>query len=133
VELPQNYSVIPFPCPLKYLPKFWYSEFFCGGDVKKCQIYGGNRTQMTLMTVYSAGVNSAFQAAQTNEQFGVELFGVNYSHLESSYCVHYGRFLRHALTSQIQKNQQKSQRRRPNSNTIKTFVQKMSRHQRFKS
>jgi hypothetical protein len=39
---------------------------------------------MTLMTVYSAGVNSAFQAAQTNEQFGVELFGVNYSHLESS-------------------------------------------------
>jgi hypothetical protein len=62
-----------------------YSEFFCGGDVKKCQIYGGNRTQMTLMTVYSAGVNSAFQAAQTNEQFGVELFGVNYSHLESSY------------------------------------------------
>jgi hypothetical protein len=84
VELLQNYSVIPFPCPLKYLPKFWYSEFFCGGDVKKCQIYGGNRTQMTLMTVYSAGVNSAFQAAQTNEQFGVELFGVNYSHLESS-------------------------------------------------
>jgi hypothetical protein len=32
----------------------------------------------------SAGVNSAFQAAQTNEQFGVELVGVNYSHLESS-------------------------------------------------
>jgi hypothetical protein len=42
---------------------------------------------MTLMTVYSTGVNSAFQAAQTNEQFGVELFGVNYSHLESSYKV----------------------------------------------
>jgi hypothetical protein len=37
------------------------------------------------MTVYSAGVNSAFQAAQTNEQFGVELFGVNYSLLESSF------------------------------------------------
>jgi hypothetical protein len=41
---------------------------------------------MTLVTVYR-GVNSAFQAAQTNEQFGVELFGVNYSHLESSYYV----------------------------------------------
>jgi hypothetical protein len=41
-------------------------------------------TNPTLMTVYSAGVNSAFQAAQTNELFGVELFGVNYSHLESS-------------------------------------------------
>jgi hypothetical protein len=67
VELLQNYSVIPFPCPLKYLPKFWYSEFFCGGDVKKWQIYGGNRTQMTLMTVNSTGVNSAFQAAQSNE------------------------------------------------------------------
>jgi hypothetical protein len=27
-------------------------------------------------------------------------------------CVHYAKFLRHALTSQIQKNQQKTQRNR---------------------
>jgi hypothetical protein len=51
---------------------------------------------MTLVTVYSAGVNSAFQAAQTNEQFGVELFGVNYSHLESSYW-YGGNYKPHAL------------------------------------
>jgi hypothetical protein len=34
-------------------------------------------------------------------------------------CVHYAKFLRHALTSQIQKNQQKRNGTDQNSNTIK--------------